>query len=210
MKTLARAWKPYWQKRGGKAEWPWIRFVAACVPTGSRVLDVGCGDGQLLAALGRKGCRAEGIDVVHEAVAYCKRRGLRARAGDFLTARFAGGYDAVALSEVLAFVPEPERFLRRARQLLKAGGLVVVSAGNAGSVWSRIARARGKLPPEPEPPLYYRRFTQARLERLAESGGLRVAKWNSFSWWPRQGPRKVRLAHALRARHFVAVLEPTE
>ncbi len=207
MKTLANVWKPYWEKRGGKAEWSWIRFLAELVPAGSRVLDVGCGDGQLLAALEKKGCEAEGIDVVPEAVAFCKRRGLRARVGDFLAARFAGGYDAVALSEVLAFVPEPERFLRKARQLLRPGGVVVVSAGNAGGFWARIVEAAGKLPPEPEPPLYYRRFTQQSLERLAAAAGFRVKRWNSFSWWPRRGPRKVRVAHALRARHFVAVLE---
>ena len=202
---LAEAWKPYWEKRGKRAgAWPWLRFAAECVSAKARVLDVGCGDGQLLELLDGKGCRAEGIDVLPEAVAFCRSRGLQARVGDFLKLRHAGRYDAVVFSEVLAFVAEPEAFLVRARSLLAPNGIVIVTAGNAGSMWARLLRQR---PPVVRPPVYYRTFTEVGLRRLAKRAGYRISTWNSFSWV--LGTRyRVRRLQGLRARHFVAVLEP--
>lgn len=205
MSRLADSWEGYWRKRGARAAaWPWIPFVAACVPAKARVLDVGCGDGQLLERL--RGRDAEGVDVLPAAARFCRERGLKVRCGDFLKMRFAKRYDVVVLSEVLMFAEEPERMLQKARELLAPGGTVVVTAGNAGHPWSLAAKALGRLPEARETP--YRRYTERGLRALAERGGFRVARWNSFSWWPRRGPRRVRVAHALRARHFVAVLEP--
>src|SRR5690606_40502591 len=53
------------------------------IPQGARVLDVGCGDGELMAALrAEKGVDARGIEIDPEAVEKCVARGLSAVQGD--------------------------------------------------------------------------------------------------------------------------------
>lgn len=55
--------------------------IAAWVPAGSQVLDLGCGDGTLLRLLRDKGVEGEGIEISPSGVAATKRKGLKARVG---------------------------------------------------------------------------------------------------------------------------------
>ena len=58
---------------------PDLALIAAHVAPGSRVLDVGCGDGALLAALrDERGCDARGMEIDPANVAECVGRGLSA------------------------------------------------------------------------------------------------------------------------------------
>ena len=64
-------------------------LIQALVPSGSRVLDLGCGDGQLLADLIRqKGCQGRGIEIDEQAVVACVRRGVPVYHGDMLEKSF--------------------------------------------------------------------------------------------------------------------------
>ena len=54
-----------------------LQTIAALVPQGARVLDLGCGDGELLAHLkNAKGCTGYGIEIDDKAVHACDRRGV--------------------------------------------------------------------------------------------------------------------------------------
>ena len=53
------------------------RLIANLVPEGSRVLDLGCGDGALLAHLqGTRGCSGYGVEIDDAKVLACMRRGV--------------------------------------------------------------------------------------------------------------------------------------
>lgn len=57
--------------------------IVAAIPTQSRVLDIGCGDGSLLEALAnRKQCTVQGIDISPGAIALATERGVNALKGD--------------------------------------------------------------------------------------------------------------------------------
>ena len=54
-----------------------LRLLADLVPTGSRVLDVGCGDGALLQHLrDARDCQVRGIELAPQGVAACVARGV--------------------------------------------------------------------------------------------------------------------------------------
>lgn len=61
---------------------PDLAIIARHVPSGVRVLDVGCGDGELMAALTEKSCDARGLEIEPANVATCVARGLSVLQGD--------------------------------------------------------------------------------------------------------------------------------
>ena len=97
-------------------------LLAACIvprkPPPARVLDVGCGNGEFLVAAKERGYDAEGIDVSEAAAAMVRKRGVRARAADFLTADLGGAFDVITMWDVVEHLRVPSAFLRRARALL--------------------------------------------------------------------------------------------
>jgi methionine biosynthesis protein MetW len=56
-------------------------IICNWVPSGSRVIDLGCGDGSLLAMLKNKGVDGEGIDIVKSAVRATQRKDIKAKQG---------------------------------------------------------------------------------------------------------------------------------
>jgi O-antigen chain-terminating methyltransferase len=99
-----------------------------------QVLDVGCGRGIVLDLLKQLGVDAEGIDVLPDAVAYCRAKGHRAQlaeANEFLAAKTAS-YDGIFCSHVIEHldVRDAERLVTRAFTALRAGGLFLIVTPN--------------------------------------------------------------------------------
>jgi SAM-dependent methyltransferase len=102
-----------------------------------RVLDVGCGRGDLAAAFARRGWTAHGLDPSPNAVAAAREQGVDARLG--VLADMPGdfsGYDVVIVNHALEHVPDPVGDLDRIRGRLAPGGMVVISVPDWGS-WQR-------------------------------------------------------------------------
>jgi 2-polyprenyl-3-methyl-5-hydroxy-6-metoxy-1,4-benzoquinol methylase len=106
---------------------PYVEMLAGR----SNVLDVGCGDGTLLCALGEGGIRSEGIELNAIQVNRCQERGLRVQHADvfeFLDQSKIGTYDAIcALHLIEHFSTHKLReFLARSYNALRSGGLLVI------------------------------------------------------------------------------------
>jgi 2-polyprenyl-3-methyl-5-hydroxy-6-metoxy-1,4-benzoquinol methylase len=118
---------------------PIVDFVAARM-TGTRLLDVGSGAGNLVAAAAARGLSAEGIDVDPVATAEGRRLGRRVLTGsvDDLTGR----YDAIVVNHVIEHVAEPVRFIARLERLLEIGGRLFLFVPHHRGFVPRLMRAR--------------------------------------------------------------------
>lgn len=107
--------------------------IANMVPAGSRVLDVGCGDGALLDYLIReRGADARGIELGQHGVNACVARGLSVVQGDAdtdLRDYPSKAFDYVILSQTLQATHRPKEVLE---QLLRIGTRAIVSFPNFG------------------------------------------------------------------------------
>ena len=122
--------------------------IAEMVPTSARVLDVGCGSGELIEHLARtKGADARGIELSQEGVNACVAKGLPVIQGDADTDLGdypAQSFDFAILSQTIQATRKPKAVLG---QLLRIGKRVIVSFPNFGFWKVRLKLAlTGRMP----------------------------------------------------------------
>jgi SAM-dependent methyltransferase len=116
------------QLAGGVVEW-------LAPQAGERILDLGCGDGQLTAQLAADGAIVIGVDASADMVAAAKMRGIDAIAGNAEHLPFPdASFDAVFSNAVLHWVRDHEAMLAEVRRVLKTGGRFVAEMGGHGNV----------------------------------------------------------------------------
>jgi methionine biosynthesis protein MetW len=123
-------------------------LIESLVPEGAAVLDLGCGDGQLLEELiAKRHARGSGVDISQAAVEACVARGLPVVHGDLDDglADFADdSLDVVILSLSLQQLRRPRMAVR---EMARVGRLAIVSFPNFAH-WSLRAQLafRGRMP----------------------------------------------------------------
>lgn len=128
----------------------------------ARVLDLGCGDGEVLAELSRVSY-AVGLDPRVNDLTLARRRGvtrLVAARGDRVP--FTRSFDLVGLFDVVEHVAEDVNLLRGAAALAVPGGFVLLTVPADPRLWSKFDRYAG----------HYRRYTRRALEGLLRDAGL--------------------------------------
>lgn len=159
---------------------PDLALIARLIPQDSRVLDLGCGDGELLRMLINKGCSGTGVEIEHSEFIAALRAGVDVIDLDLNTqlGQFADdSYDVVILSRTLQNVQKPRDVLE---QISRIAVHCVVSMPNFAHWSSRGRLLAGRMPmskdlPYPwydTPNLHYTSLND--LEPLFRSLGLRI------------------------------------
>lgn len=135
--------------RVGKTLVPWrpqYETIISWVDRGSKVLDVGCGDGVLGDRLIKeKKCHIWGFDLDPKGVAEAKRKDIRAVAHD-ADDRFPfknGQFDFVICNELLEFVKNPNFVIS---EILRVGNVAIIEFPNFGFWMYRLQLLLGKFP----------------------------------------------------------------
>lgn len=114
-------------------------IILALIKDGSTVLDLGCGNGELLALLAReKHARSQGIEIDQNAIAECLRRGVNVLQGDLdqgLSEYPDKSFDYVVLNDSLPEVRHPDTILMEA---LRVGQQVLVGFPNFCNLSARL------------------------------------------------------------------------
>jgi SAM-dependent methyltransferase len=134
---MAQTWDPaaYAQNAGfvhelagGVVEW--LAPLA-----GERVLDLGCGDGQLTERLAESGAIVTGADADPLMVEAAKLRGLEVHHATAECLPFAnGGFDAVFSNAALHWVRDQDAMMAEVHRVLKPGGRFVAEMGGHGNI----------------------------------------------------------------------------
>ena len=149
-----------------------FRDLYAAAP--GRLLDVGCGQGELAAEFIARGWTAAGIEPSEAAAAAARRHGVEMHVGTLGNAPFAAGsFDAVTFNHSLEHVSDPLGDLRAAARLVRRGGLVAVSVPNFGGWERRAFRTRWF---QLDLPRHLNHFDSRSLSALAARAGLTVRR----------------------------------
>lgn len=122
--------------------------IIKLINSDSRVLDLGCGSGELLYMLKeKKNVYATGVDIEEKMVLNCIKKGLSVFQGDLdegLKDYESGSYDYVVLSHTLQVVKRPKELLS---EMLRVGKKVIVNFPNFGHMGIRLQLLfKGRMP----------------------------------------------------------------
>jgi trans-aconitate methyltransferase len=113
---------------GGVLEWLNARV-------GEKILDLGCGDGQLTQKLVAAGADVAGVDASPQMVEAARARGIAAQAGRAEELPFAdAGFDAVFSNAALHWVRGQDEMMAEVRRVLRPGGRFVAEMGGHGNI----------------------------------------------------------------------------
>ena len=155
--------------------------IARLVPPGSRVLDLGCGDGALLAHLqATRGCTGYGVEIDDAKVLACLQRGvnvLQFNLDEGLSMFGDQSFDVVLQIDTLQHLRNTETMLRETARVGRAG---IVAFPNFAHWPNRLSVLQGRMPVTRRLPYQWydtpniRVGTYADFEVLAQRNGLQV------------------------------------
>jgi methionine biosynthesis protein MetW len=132
---------------------PDFAAIAAWIPNGARVLDLGCGDGSLLRYLqGSNRVAGYGVEIVDANIVACIKNQVNVIQGDLesgLSGFENNSFDYVILSQTLQATRHTEPLMR---EMLRVGREGIVSFPNFGYWRNRMDILQGRMPVSKELP----------------------------------------------------------
>jgi ubiquinone/menaquinone biosynthesis C-methylase UbiE len=190
-----------------------LRHFRQHVPPGGRVLEWGCGAGDLLCGL--EPARGLGFDLspgmIEKACAHQKNAECEFRVGDVLTTEVPEGFDHVILDYLLGYVADIQTALEKIKRSAHARTRLHITTLN--TVWKyplRWAQAFGAV--MPQPPSNW--LSHDDIMNLLELAGWEVVSFERIQLWPFQTPLLAPLCNRLLVRlpvlrHFGATVAIT-
>ena len=158
-----------------------MEAIARLVPAGARVLDLGCGDGSLLAHLrAQRACSGYGIEIDDDNLLACVQKGvnvIQLNLDEGLAMFDDASFDVVLQIDTLQHLRNAEVMLR---ETARVGRIGIVAFPNFGHWPNRLSVLRGRMPVTRRLPYQWydtpniRVGTHADLAVLALRNGLRV------------------------------------
>jgi len=134
-----------------------------------RVIEIGCGYGDLLMYLKSRGCEVQGVDMDPGAAAVGAQHGVPIHVGHVTDLKLpAGSFDRAVMCHSLEHVPDPREQLAELARLLRPGGVLHIAVPNGKSAGLRL---EGRAWLHLSHPLHLWFFDSLTLKRLAGECG---------------------------------------
>jgi len=170
-----------------------LQAIAALVPEGARVLDLGCGTGELLAYLkNKRGCTGYGVEIDDANLLACARRGvnvIQLNLEEGLQLFEDHSFDVVLQLETLQHLRNTERMLR---ETARVGRLGIVSFPNFAHWPNRLSVIRGRMP-----------VTRALPYQWYDTPNIRVGTYTDFDVLARKNGLNILDSFGLQAGEVV-------
>ena len=148
---------------------PDLRLIAGWIPERSNVLDLGCGDGALMAWLQEaKLCSGYGVEILPDQLLACAQRGvdvIQANIEQGLGMFVKGQFDVVVLSMAIQSTKQTEKVLREMSSVGREGVVSFPNFGHWFHIWSI---AKGRMPVSKEMPYTWYDTPNLHLATLAD------------------------------------------
>ncbi|PVE41085.1 methionine biosynthesis protein MetW [Limnohabitans planktonicus] len=173
-----------------------MQAIARLVPQGARVLDLGCGDGALLAYLQKhNGCTGYGVELDDANVLACAQRGvnvLQLNLDQGLKVFADQSFDVVLQIDTLQHLRNAEVMLRETARVGKIG---IVAFPNFAHWFNRLSVLRGRMP-----------VTKRLPYQWYDTPNIRVGTYADFADLARKNDLRVLDAFGLQHGHEVRYL----
>jgi 2-polyprenyl-3-methyl-5-hydroxy-6-metoxy-1,4-benzoquinol methylase len=150
-----------------------VDFAVMYLPylSGGRLLEIGCGNGNMLVGMADLGWEVEGVDLDPAAVQNSWRKGLKVHVGLLQDLRYPDDcFDAITMSHLIEHVYDPFDLLQECHRILKPCGRLALVTPNINSVGHRIYSSSWF---HLDPPRHLHIFTLGSLTALLNKAGFR-------------------------------------
>ncbi len=155
-----------------------LDFVASHA-TGGRLVDIGCSSGHFLDLAREKGFTVSGVEFSGGSAQFARDHfGLIVADGDIgALAGEHAAYNIITMFDVIEHVPDPAHDIAVAWQLLRPGGLFILSTPNIDGLFPRLSLRVAKALdywPHPEPPHHLYQFSVKSLSAMLAKAGFEI------------------------------------
>jgi SAM-dependent methyltransferase len=159
-----------------------LKQMARYRELGGDLFEIGCAYGLFLDEAKSRFHSVSGVDISREATTYAREvLGVDASAADFLTMDFGPRrFAAICMWDTIEHVPQPDRFVRKATELLTDDGFFYLTTGDIGSLVARIQGAGWR---QIHPPSHVGYFSRSTIERMLSRFGLEVAGFETAAYY---------------------------
>ena len=104
------------------------------------LLDIGCGNGNLMLRFKKYGYICTGFDIDQNCLEMALKQGLDVQSGDIFTIKFNKKFDVIIMNQVLEHVHDPNKYLEHIKSLLTPKGQLIISVPNSSCLDFRILK----------------------------------------------------------------------
>ncbi len=115
-----------------------------CYRKRNEILDVGCGEGHFMSVAKTNNWKVTGIEKAVYAIEICKKFNLNRVYSDLLHLK-KDHYDVVTMFEVLEHLKQPNEYLIKINEILRPGGVLIISTPNFNCLTRKLLKNRWSL-----------------------------------------------------------------
>jgi len=144
------------------------------IENGTRILDVGCGNGEKVSKYLSEGAECYGVEINRKAVEMANAKGVKAFNGDLLEQNFDSEFfDVIIMDNVFEHLMDPGKILKKTYGLLKKNGILVITIPNHSS-FTRVLFGRYWL--GYHVPCHYFSYSPSTIKKIANANKLMITK----------------------------------